>query len=89
MFSIGSIRISISFGFDTKQSADEDISRVIKNAEDKMYRNKLIETSSIRGKTIDTILSTLFEKNPREEQHSRRVSDLCYNIGKEMDLTEN
>ncbi|MDP4109685.1 MAG: HD-GYP domain-containing protein, partial [Bacillota bacterium] len=46
------------------------------------------ETPSMRGKAIDTILSTLFEKNPREEQHSRRVSELCCRIGREMGLSE-
>jgi len=86
--SVNSMSISISLGSCTKTSADEDLSIVIKNAEDNMYRNKLFETPSMRGRAIDTILSTLFEKNPREEQHSRRVSELCHKIGREMDLSE-
>ncbi|MCX7614461.1 MAG: diguanylate cyclase [Clostridiales bacterium] len=85
---IGSIKISVSFGFDTKTDNQQNINSIIKFAEDKMYRIKLIETSSVRGKTIDTILHTLFEKNPREEKHSRRVSDLCFKIGKALGLKE-
>jgi len=31
----------------------------------------------MRGKTISMIINTLHEKNKREEQHSRRVAELC------------
>ena len=61
---------------------------VFKNADDFMYKHKLIETSSVRGKTINTLLHTLYEKNPREEAHSRRVSEICVNIGTAMDLNK-
>ena len=46
-----------------------------------MYRRKLSEGSSMRNETIKLIMSTLFEKNAREEQHCERVSDLCRQIG--------
>ncbi|MDP4110084.1 MAG: diguanylate cyclase, partial [Bacillota bacterium] len=78
---IDSISLSVSLGCCTGFAACENIPDIIKKAENEMYQNKLVETPSMRGKAIDTILSTLFEKNPREEQHSRRVSELCCRIG--------
>jgi PAS domain S-box-containing protein len=42
----------------------------------------------MRGDIINTILNTLLEKNPREERHSKRVSDLCQRIGSVMGLSE-
>lgn len=39
------------------------------------------------SKTIKVIISTLYEKNKREEQHSRRVSELCAAIGTAMDIS--
>jgi len=85
---INSIRISISFGWDTKKSPDEDILKVIKSAEDLMYKHKIIKNESNRGNTITTIINTLHEKNPREEQHSQRVSELCQNIGEALGFSE-
>lgn len=37
---------------------------------------------------INSIINTLHEKNPREEGHSKRVSELCQKIGKEIGLSE-
>jgi len=85
---VNSIDISISFGWDTKNLIDEDITKILKSAEDHMYKNKIIENEGIKGNTINTIINTLHEKNPREEQHSKRVSEICQNIGSAMDLSE-
>ncbi|SPF56228.1 Sensory box protein (fragment) [Candidatus Desulfosporosinus infrequens] len=85
---VNSIRVSISFGWDTKKSSDEDILSVIKSAEDLMYKYKIVKNEGNRGNTILTIINTLHEKNPREEQHSQRVSELCQNIGKALSFSE-
>jgi diguanylate cyclase (GGDEF)-like protein len=83
-----SINVSISFGCDTKESIDTNILKVLKGAEDYMYKHKVIESNSMRGNIINTILNTLHEKNPREEMHSKRVSELCQQIGTAMELPE-
>jgi putative nucleotidyltransferase with HDIG domain len=57
---------------------------VFKEAEDDMYRHKLSESSSMRSKTIDLIMNSLFEKNSRESFHSKRVSELCVGIASSM-----
>lgn len=85
---IDSINVSISFGYDTKQSIGEDIFKILKSAEDYMYKHKVVEGNSMRGNIINTILNTLHEKNPREEKHSKRVSELCRRIGAAMELPE-
>lgn len=81
---VGSIELSISFGYETKRYEKEDIRELLKKAEDYMYKRKLFEGPSIRGKTIETIIRTLHEKNKREEQHSYRVSALCQSMGKPL-----
>ncbi|WP_027398767.1 HD domain-containing phosphohydrolase [Anaerovorax odorimutans] len=78
---VGNINISISFGYETKNDVRQNINEIIKKTEDYMYRKKLFESPSMRGKTIETIISTLHEKNKREEEHSLRVSDLCKAMG--------
>lgn len=86
---IKSVPVSISLGFETKKKIGEDINVVLKIAEDYMYKHKIVETSSMRGKTIEMMLNTLYEKNKREEEHSRRTSEICALIGTAMKLPEN
>ncbi|EFG86456.1 diguanylate cyclase (GGDEF) domain protein [Clostridium carboxidivorans P7] len=85
---VASIKLSISFGFATKHHDEEDIFEILKKAEDFMYKRKLFESPSMRGKTIAAIINTLHEKNKREEQHSHRVSEYCNSLGKAMNLSD-
>jgi len=59
---VGFLDISISFGYETKTNEEENIQEVFKNAEDHMYKHKIYESSSMRSKTIDLIINTLYEK---------------------------
>ncbi|UWG98597.1 diguanylate cyclase [Dehalobacter sp. DCM] len=83
---INGIEISISFGHETKVNPSENIADIIKNAENSMYRDKLFESASMRSKTIDLIMNTLYEKNNREMMHSKRVSKLCEEMALHMHL---
>lgn len=85
---VNALSISISFGWDTKREINEDIQLVLKSAEDYMYKHKIIENEGMRGNTINTIINTLHEKNPREEQHSKRVSEICQSLGIAIGLSE-
>jgi len=81
---VGSINISISFGYETKSNQNDDIQEVVKKTEDHMYRHKIYESSSMRSRTIAIIMNTLFEKNDREMLHSKRVSEICEAIATKM-----
>jgi diguanylate cyclase (GGDEF)-like protein/PAS domain S-box-containing protein len=85
---LGSVEISVSFGWETKTKDEEKMQDIFKKAEDHMYKKKLFESPSMRGKTIKAIMNTLHEKNKREEQHSHRVSALCKSMGEVLGLPE-
>ncbi|MEL7564456.1 MAG: HD domain-containing phosphohydrolase [Dehalobacterium sp.] len=85
---VNSLSVSVSFGWNTKRKVEDDILKVLKSAEDYMYKNKLIENQGIRNNTINTIINTLHEKNPREEAHSKRSSEICKKIGKALGFSE-
>lgn len=82
----GHIIISVSIGCAMKQYVEEDVSEVFKKAEDEMYRHKLSESTSMRSKTIDLIMNTLYEKNTREMLHSKRVGTICEKIATAMNF---
>jgi len=85
---VGAINISISFGWETKKHEIERIEEIFTKAEDHMYKKKLFESPSMRKKTISAIISTLNEKNQKEEQHSQIVSALCKSMGEVLGLSE-
>ena len=85
---LSSVEISISFGYETKKNEEEDIQDIFKKAEDNMYKKKLLESPSMRLKTINSIMATLNRKNKKEEQHNNRVSRLCQSIGTAMGLSK-
>lgn len=78
--------LSVSIGYAVKKNASEKMNDVFKEAEDAMYTNKLYESASMRSKTIDLIMSSLYEKNHREMLHSQRVSEICESIAIKMNL---
>nr|WP_320025677.1 PAS domain S-box protein [uncultured Acetobacterium sp.] len=83
---VGTVDVSISFGFETKYKEDEDIQQVFKKAEDYMYRRKLTESLGMRNKTVGMVINTLFEKNHREMRHSQRVSKLSEEVANKLGL---
>ena len=83
-----SMELSISLGWSTKKSVDQDINELLKNAEDNMYKNKLSEKSGVKGKAVQAIINSFHDKNKIEEQHSKRVSRLCEAIGIAMGKSE-
>lgn len=82
------LNLSMAFGLDVQIRSDQDLLKVLSNAEDAMFRDKIFEDVSVRSSMIVAILHTLHEKNPREEAHSRRVSELCQHMGEVMSLSE-
>lgn len=85
---VGSVDISISFGTATKTNEAQHIQEVFRDTENRMYRQKLSESSSIRSKTIHVIMNSLFEKNHREMRHSERVGKLSFDIASALNLNE-
>lgn len=85
---VEAVQCSISLGSDTKTTLECSIEETIANAENAMYKDKNLNRKSIDKGMIDTIMETLYEKSPKERQHSIGVSDLCGRIGTAMRLSE-
>lgn len=81
------IPLSVAFGWDTKTKDTENVSEVLRNAENFMYKKKTLENASHRSFTVKSILNTLRIKNPREDEHAKRVSLLCLSLGQALGLS--
>jgi len=79
--------MSISLGFNTKEVPAEDIKKVIKIAEDNMYKHKLLEHKSSHSAIISMIKTTMFNFSNETEAHANRLSELARKIGLKLELS--
>ena len=80
--------VSASFGCGEKTNETESLPDALKDAEKHMYERKVMESESVRGTLITTMMNALYEKSSDEALHSRRVSFLSRKIGRAMRLPE-
>ena len=83
---VGNIDISVSFGYEAKNNEEDQMQAIFKAAEDYMYRHKRVESMSMRTKTVQVILNTLYEKSRIEQLHSIKVSEICESIAVKLNL---
>lgn len=82
------IKTSISLGYSTKINSGENIIKILKEAEDMMYKNKLTESDSYRYLIIQSITKTLAEKDHETEEHANRLKYYCNQLGKLVGLPQ-
>ena len=70
--------LSISFGIHSVETRGSSIASMLKEAEDRMYQNKLLESKSARNSVIASLQETLAEKTFETEAHSKRLQ--CYSV---------
>ena len=85
---VSAIKCNMAMGFDTKIKEDQNLEKVMGNAESKMYKEKLSSKKNYGIDTIQTIISTLQNRNPEEKGHSERVAQLCESMGRKLQLSE-
>ncbi|HBW36935.1 HD domain-containing phosphohydrolase [Desulfosporosinus sp. BICA1-9] len=84
---VNSLSISIALGYAMKYFEEDDLNETAKIAEERMYRNKLLEKRSSRNSTISSLSKMLFEKSYETEEHALRMYKICEKIGKRLSMT--
>jgi len=82
------ITASVSFGYETKVTIEEDTVLLMKKTEDHMVQHKLTESTSLRSASVELIMKTFLEKNQREMLHSTRVSALSEALARELGMSQ-
>lgn len=85
---VAGIELSVSFGAATKSSSKESIQETIRQAEEIMYGRKLMESKTMRDKTIETIITTFLNANESENRHAHQVSKWCCRFGTIMKFSQ-
>ncbi|MCD4670412.1 MAG: diguanylate cyclase [Actinomycetia bacterium] len=82
------IPLNISMGISARVDNDQDFRKVIKEAEDNMYTNKLLERKSISNSIIASLERTLWEKSHETREHAERLKGLITRLGKTINLPQ-
>jgi len=82
------VPITMSFGVAVKSQSDIKMEDVLKEAEDKMYQNKLTESRSGKSAVLSALLKTLAEKSYETETHTRNMQEIALKIGNQVGLPD-
>jgi len=83
------VPISVSIGFSTKDRSSKDVAVVMKEAEERMRRRKLLNDKSIYSSIISSLRRTLWERSYETEQHGERIKKLSLKLGNSIGLPAN
>ena len=86
---VNGVRGSISLGLAVKIAWQDEFDETLKNAEEEMYKNKILTQSNIDAAQLKMIMERLFEKNPNEKIHSIEVSQLSQSLAQALELSPN
>ncbi len=83
------VKISISFGVATKTEENEDIQKVLKKAEDRMYFKKLKESKAAKLSMIKFLKSRLEKITYETRSHYERLKTLTLLMANVLNLSDN
>jgi len=85
---VENIPLSVALGTASKTSQEEDLIKILHEAENEMYKQKLAESRSTRSAVLNTLLKTLEEKSYETEMHTQRMKEIARLIGLKMNLPD-
>ena len=84
----GPVQLSIALGTGTKEWRYQDSQEILKEAEERMYRNKLMEGKSARHAIISSLEQSLWETDFETEAHAKRLQKYALQMGRELNLSD-
>lgn len=79
--------LDMSMGHSVIMSKEDSVEDAVKDAEDRMYVSKLRTDSIYKSSIIDTLHSSLQEKNFETEEHAERMKELVIRFSDVIDLS--
>ena len=82
------LRVNLALGYITQEGEYKDIKILLKEADKKMYQDKLFSTKSREKHLLDSFQLVLAERDPHTEDHAQRLQWLALSLGKKVGLSE-
>lgn len=83
---IQALPLNMSLGYSLVTAENNDFQEITKQAEERMFRNKLFDDSSARSGIVSSLQRALEEKSYETEEHVQRIGDNCLKMGKKLRL---
>ena len=83
------VKPSISLGFATKKNITQKLEDIFKEAEDWMYKRKLVESENVHSNIISSLKQTLYQSSHENYEHCQRLKELSLKLGRELNLSDN
>ncbi len=80
--------ISLGMGFAVKNNPQEDLNGIIKEADDRMMQDKMINSKSQKNRIVKGLLDTLGAKSDETKEHAVRMEKLAQKLGKKIGVAE-
>jgi HD-GYP domain-containing protein (c-di-GMP phosphodiesterase class II) len=78
----------MAIGVASKTRPDELLMKILQEAENSMYKQKLTESRSTKSAVVKALLKTLEAKSYETEAHTRGMQQIARLIGKELNLPD-
>ena len=82
------LRVNLALGHVTQEGEYKNIKTLLKEADQKMYQDKLFNEKSREKHLLDSFQLVLAERDPHTEDHARRLQELALALGKRVGLSE-
>lgn len=83
----GYIKPSIALGLATKTRQSEDITKLMREAEAAMYKNKMQEGKLVRTRILDSLRLELEAKSYENSSHYKLIRELSIKFGEQLNLS--
>lgn len=80
--------ISISIGYATKYTKDENLNNCEKEANEYMLKRKILDRKSYHNALLSSIMATMYARSNETEAHAMRIEKNCIKIGEKMQLNQ-
>lgn len=80
---LGPFQLSFSLGWSTRNSMDTSTRELLQQAEEWMYKHKLVESPSVRSRVIHTI-SDIISRLPYEKAHAESTARMAAEIARSL-----
>ncbi len=80
--------LSVSLGSASTHGPHLSLQETYKKADNNMYQDKLLRSSSARSQLVNALMATLSERDFLTEGHAHRLENLCRKIGERLGLNE-
>lgn len=81
------IPLSLSIGLACAEDSSKDLAEVYKEADDKMYRDKLNREDNSRSQILRALMKALEERDFITNGHAKRLEELCLELGQKLNLS--